>query len=75
MNIRKNGVLVGTVFKDVKSPVIPTVAVHSQGEEYVSFQIFCFAPLFVIFFLLRLLFFFFFLNAMVGLLMLLLFHI
>ncbi|XP_022875843.1 ran-binding protein M homolog isoform X2 [Olea europaea var. sylvestris] len=29
----KNGVLVGTVFKDVKSPVIPTVAVHSQGEE------------------------------------------
>lgn len=35
--IRKNGVLVGSVYKDVKGPVFPTVAVHSQNEEYVSY--------------------------------------
>ncbi|CAI9755952.1 unnamed protein product [Fraxinus pennsylvanica] len=29
----KNGVVVGAVYKDVKGPVFPTVAVHSQGEE------------------------------------------
>ncbi|KAL0326363.1 UNVERIFIED_CONTAM: Ran-binding protein M [Sesamum radiatum] len=29
----KNGVVVGSVYKDVKGPVIPTVAVHSQNEE------------------------------------------
>ncbi|XP_057793607.1 ran-binding protein M homolog [Salvia miltiorrhiza] len=29
----KNGVLVGPVYKDVKGPVFPTVAVHSQNEE------------------------------------------
>ncbi|KAL2513305.1 SPla/RYanodine receptor (SPRY) domain-containing protein [Abeliophyllum distichum] len=29
----KNGVVVGTVYKEVKGPVFPTVAVHSQGEE------------------------------------------
>lgn len=33
---RKNGVLVGSVYKEVKGPVFPTVAVHSQNEEYVS---------------------------------------
>ncbi|KAL0351330.1 UNVERIFIED_CONTAM: Ran-binding protein M [Sesamum calycinum] len=32
----KNGVVVGSVYKDVKGPVIPTVAVHSQNEEYVT---------------------------------------
>lgn len=29
----KNGVVVGTVYKDVKGPLFPTVAVHSQNEE------------------------------------------
>ncbi|XP_073288222.1 ran-binding protein M homolog isoform X1 [Primulina huaijiensis] len=29
----KNGVIVGTVYKDIKGPVFPTVAVHSQSEE------------------------------------------
>ncbi|KAL3638705.1 hypothetical protein CASFOL_016612 [Castilleja foliolosa] len=29
----KNGIIVGTVYKDVKGPVFPTVAVHSQNEE------------------------------------------
>ncbi|KAK6116690.1 hypothetical protein DH2020_049572 [Rehmannia glutinosa] len=29
----KNGVVVGSVYKDVKGPVFPTVAVHSQNEE------------------------------------------
>ncbi|CAA0809884.1 SPla/RYanodine receptor (SPRY) domain-containing protein [Striga hermonthica] len=29
----KNGVIVGSVFKDVKGPLFPTVAVHSQNEE------------------------------------------
>lgn len=29
----KNGVIVGTLSKDVKGPVFPTVAVHSQNEE------------------------------------------
>ncbi|XP_057974667.1 ran-binding protein M homolog [Malania oleifera] len=29
----KNGVVVGTTFKDVKGPLFPTVAVHSQNEE------------------------------------------
>nr|DAD39107.1 TPA_asm: hypothetical protein HUJ06_013430 [Nelumbo nucifera] len=29
----KNGKLVGTVYKDVKGPLFPTVAVHSQNEE------------------------------------------
>lgn len=29
----KNGTIVGTVFKDVKGPLFPTVAVHSQNEE------------------------------------------
>lgn len=29
----KNGVLVGSVYKDVKDAVFPTVAVHSQNEE------------------------------------------
>ncbi|KZV50916.1 ran-binding protein 10 [Dorcoceras hygrometricum] len=29
----KNGAVVGTVYKDVKGPVFPTVAVHSQSEE------------------------------------------
>ena len=31
----KNGVVVGTVYKDVKGPLFPTIAVHSQNEEYV----------------------------------------
>lgn len=29
----KNGTVVGTVYKDVKGPLIPTIAVHSQNEE------------------------------------------
>ncbi|XP_059631945.1 ran-binding protein M homolog [Cornus florida] len=29
----RNGVIVGTVYKDVKVPLYPTVAVHSQNEE------------------------------------------
>ncbi|KAL6961986.1 hypothetical protein U1Q18_036943 [Sarracenia purpurea var. burkii] len=29
----KNGVVVGTVGKDVKGPLFPTIAVHSQNEE------------------------------------------
>lgn len=29
----KNGVIVGTVYKDVKGPLFPTIAVHSQNEE------------------------------------------
>lgn len=29
----KNGVVVGAVYKDVKGPLFPTIAVHSQNEE------------------------------------------
>ncbi|XP_042482600.1 ran-binding protein M homolog [Macadamia integrifolia] len=29
----KNGKLVGTVYKDVKGPLFPTISVHSQNEE------------------------------------------
>lgn len=29
----KNGKLVGTVYKDVKGPLFPTIAVHSKNEE------------------------------------------
>ncbi|KNA26020.1 hypothetical protein SOVF_000080 [Spinacia oleracea] len=29
----KNGIVVGTVYKDVKSQLFPTIAVHSQNEE------------------------------------------
>lgn len=29
----KNGAVVGTVYKDTKGPLFPTVAVHSQNEE------------------------------------------
>lgn len=29
----KNGAVVGTVYKDVKGPLFPTIAVHSQNEE------------------------------------------
>ncbi|XP_047321970.1 ran-binding protein M homolog [Impatiens glandulifera] len=29
----KNGVVIGSVYKDVKDPLFPTVAVHSQNEE------------------------------------------
>lgn len=32
---RKNGKLVGTIEKDIKGPLYPTIAVHSQNEEYV----------------------------------------
>lgn len=31
----KNGAVVGTVPKDMKGPLFPTIAVHSQNEEYV----------------------------------------
>lgn len=31
----KNGAIIGTVYKDMKGPLFPTVAVHSQNEEYV----------------------------------------
>lgn len=29
----KNGAIIGTVYKDMKGPLFPTVAVHSQNEE------------------------------------------
>ncbi|XP_057457070.1 ran-binding protein M homolog [Lotus japonicus] len=29
----KNGQVVGTVYKDIKGPLFPTIAVHSQNEE------------------------------------------
>lgn len=29
----KNGSLVGAVYKDIKGPLFPTIAVHSQNEE------------------------------------------
>jgi hypothetical protein len=31
----KNGQVVGTVYKEMQGPLYPTVAVHSQNEEYV----------------------------------------
>lgn len=31
----KNGAVVGTVYNEVKGPLFPTIAVHSQNEEYV----------------------------------------
>lgn len=34
-NFSKNGAVVGTAPKDMKGPLFPTVAVHSQNEEYV----------------------------------------
>lgn len=34
----KNGQVVGTVYKDIKGPLFPTIAVHSQNEEYVPLQ-------------------------------------
>lgn len=37
----KNRAIVGTVLKDMKGPLFPTVAVHSQNEEYVSFLSCC----------------------------------
>lgn len=33
--LSKNGTVVGTVPKDMKGPLYPTIAVHSQNEEYV----------------------------------------
>lgn len=33
---RKNKAVVGTVYKDMKGPLFPTVSVHSQNEEYVK---------------------------------------
>lgn len=30
----KNGAVVGSVDKDIKGPLFPTVAVHSRNEEY-----------------------------------------
>ncbi|RZC62677.1 hypothetical protein C5167_024420 [Papaver somniferum] len=35
----KNGELIGTVYKDVKGPLYPTIAVHSQNEEYACFPL------------------------------------
>ncbi|TXG66565.1 hypothetical protein EZV62_007840 [Acer yangbiense] len=32
----KNGAVVGTLFKDIKGPLFPTIAVHSQNEELLS---------------------------------------
>lgn len=32
----KNGAVVGAVHKDIKGPLFPTIAVHSQNEEYVT---------------------------------------
>lgn len=29
----KNGAVVGKVYKDMKGPLFPTIAVHSQNEE------------------------------------------
>lgn len=39
----KNGHVVGTVYKDVKSQLFPTIAVHSQNEEYVCISNFFYA--------------------------------
>lgn len=33
--LSKNGTVVGAVPKDMKGPLYPTIAVHSQNEEYV----------------------------------------
>jgi len=38
----KNGQVVGTVFKEMKGPLFPTVAVHSQNEEYAVLLFFFF---------------------------------
>ena len=35
-DISKNGDIVGAVYKNMKGPLFPTVAVHSQNEEYVA---------------------------------------
>jgi len=35
-NASKNGQVVGPVSKDMKGPLFPTIAVHSQNEEYVA---------------------------------------
>lgn len=35
LDARKNGAVVGAVYKDMKGPLFPTIAVHSQNEEYV----------------------------------------
>ena len=37
-DLSKNGAVVGAVYKekDMKGPLFPTVAVHSQNEEYVA---------------------------------------
>lgn len=32
--LSKNGTVVGAVPKDMKGPLYPTIAVHSQNEEY-----------------------------------------
>ncbi|GMH00337.1 hypothetical protein Nepgr_002176 [Nepenthes gracilis] len=32
----KNGVVIGSIYKDVKGPLFPTVAVHSQNEEVIA---------------------------------------
>lgn len=32
---RKNGAVVGTAYKELKVSLFPTIAVHSQNEEYV----------------------------------------
>ena len=37
---RKNGIVVGAVEKDMKGPLFPTIAVHSQNEEYARHQTF-----------------------------------
>ncbi|KAB1204808.1 hypothetical protein CJ030_MR8G002620 [Morella rubra] len=39
----KNGALVGTVYKDIKGPLFPTIAVHSQNEEWHSYALYVFA--------------------------------
>ncbi|KAF4363618.1 hypothetical protein F8388_002159 [Cannabis sativa] len=35
----KNGAVVGTAFKEVKGPLFPTIAVHSQNEEVQEFEV------------------------------------
>ena len=32
----KNGQVVGSIYKDMKGPLFPTIVVHSQNEEYVT---------------------------------------
>ena len=42
-NASKNGQLVSSIYKDMKGTLFPTIAVHSQNEEYVHIHHFHFS--------------------------------